>query len=298
MPKRQKSKYAIRTVSRALELLEQFHDENSEMGVTELSRLMQLHKNNVFRLLATLQSRGYIEQNGVAANYRLGLKTLELGQTFLKQTKLLSRSRPVLERLVTECNETMYVALMRDATIVYVDMVETSLPVRVVPRVGARLPAYCTAAGKVQLAYMTEEEMDSNLPKELEPRTRHTITDRRLLKKQFRQIVRCGYAIDDEELDLDVRCVSAPLRDHTRRIIGAVSISGPAMRFSDERLKKELIPLVRKAKDEISAALGYRKERPTASRTKTNARPARATQIVAFQAAAGLPGQATADLSL
>jgi len=260
MAKKEKSEYIIQAVDHALDLLEQFHDDVDELGVTELSKRLKLHKNNVFRLLATLESRNYIEQNRVTENYRLGLKTLELGQTFIKQMGLLRQSRPVLEALVRECNETTYVAILKDFHIVYLDTVETDLTVRVVPRVGSRLPAYCTAAGKVQLAYMTDEELDNYIPgKELKRYTSNTIIDKDILRKHLAVVAEQGYAVDNEELDSGVRCVGAPIRDYTRRIIGAVSISGPSMRFTDERIDKELIPLVKKAGEEISTKLGYHK---------------------------------------
>jgi DNA-binding IclR family transcriptional regulator len=260
MAKKDKSEYIIQAVDHALDLLEQFQGDVDELGVTELSKRLKLHKNNVFRLLATLESRSYIEQNRVTENYRLGLKTLELGQTFIKQMGLLRQSRPVLESLVRECNETTYVAILKESHIVYLDVVETDLTVRVVPRVGSRLPAYCTAAGKVQLAYMTEEELDHYLPtKELKGYTPSTITDRDELKAHLKKVVEQGYAIDNEEMDIGVCCVGAPIRDYTRRIIGAVSISGPSMRFSKERMEKELIPLVTRAGEDISTKLGFHK---------------------------------------
>jgi IclR family transcriptional regulator, KDG regulon repressor len=258
MARKEKIDYLIQSVSHALELLEQFHDEVDELGVTELSKRLKLHKNNVFRLLATLESHGYIEQNKVTENYRLGLKTLELGQTFVKQMGLLRQSRPILEAVVHECNETSYIAILKDFNIIYLDVVETDLTVRVVPRVGSRLPAYCTAAGKVQIAYMTEEELEQYLPaKDIKPYTTNTIVDPEILKKHLIQVAEQGYAIDDEELDIGVRCVSAPIRDYTRRIVGAVSISGPSMRMSMERIDRELIPLVKKASEEISIKLGF-----------------------------------------
>jgi DNA-binding IclR family transcriptional regulator len=260
MAKKEKSDYLIQSVSHALDLLEQFHEEIDELGVTELSKRLNLHKNNVFRLLATLESRGYIEQNKVTENYRLGLKTLELGQTFVKQMGLLRQSRPVLEEMVRECNETSYVAILKDFYIIYLDVVETDLTVRVVPRVGSRLPAYCTAAGKVQIAYLNEEELEQYIPqKELKAYTPNTLTDREELIRNLGLVAERGYAIDDEELDVGVRCVSAPIRDYTRRIVGAVSISGPSMRLSLERIDKELIPLVKRAAEEISFKLGYHK---------------------------------------
>jgi DNA-binding IclR family transcriptional regulator len=260
MAKKEKSEYLIQAVSHALDLLEQFRGEVDELGVSELSKRLKLHKNNVFRLLATLESRGYIEQNKATENYRLGLKTLELGQTFIRQMGLLRQSKPVLDALVSECNETSYVAVLKDFNIIYLDAVETDMIVRVVPRVGSQLPAYCTAAGKIQLAHMGDEELENYFQqRELKPFTDKTITDREELKKQLRLVVDNGYAVDDEELDIGVKCVSAPIRDYTRRIIGAVSISGPSMRFSPERMDKELIPLALKASEEISVKLGFQK---------------------------------------
>lgn len=260
MAKKEKAEYIIQAVSHALDLLEQFHGDVDELGVTELSKRLKLHKNNVFRLLATLESRGYIEQNKATENYRLGLKSLELGQTFIKQMGLLRQAKPILERLVGECNETAYVAIFKEGYIVYLDVVETDLTVRVVSRVGSRLPAYCTAAGKVHLSHMSEEEIDTLLPsREMRAYSATTYTDREKLKKDLRKIAEQGYAIDDEEYDLGVRCVASPIRDYTRRIVGALSISGPSMRFSDERLEKELIPLVTQAAEDLSVRLGYHK---------------------------------------
>jgi DNA-binding IclR family transcriptional regulator len=139
-------------------------------------------------------------------------------------------------------------------------VVETHLTVRVVSRVGSRLPAYATAAGKVHMAYMSEEELDNLLPtEELKAYTEYTITDRGKLKENLKEVTEKGYALDNEELDLGVRCVAAPIRDYTRRIIGSLSISGPSIRFTDERIQEELMPLVVKAADELSTRLGFHK---------------------------------------
>jgi len=260
MARKEKSEYIIQAVSHALDLLEQFHGDVDELGVTELSKRLKLHKNNVFRLLATLESRGYIEQNKATENYRLGLKALELGQTFIKQMGLLRQAKPILEKMVADCNETCYVAIFKEAHIVYLDMVETDMTVRVVSRVGSRLPSYCTAAGKIHLAFMSEDEINEILPDEtLKAYTSTTIPTRSALKKELETIAEQGYAIDNEEMDLGVHCVAAPIRDYTRRIVGAISISGPTMRLGQDRMEKELVPLVLQSAEELSTRLGYHK---------------------------------------
>ncbi|HPX61124.1 MAG TPA: IclR family transcriptional regulator [Deltaproteobacteria bacterium] len=260
MIKKEKSEYLIQAVSHALDLLEQFQGDTDELGVTELSKRMNLHKNNIFRLLATLESRGYIEQNKVTENYRLGLKTLELGQTFIRQMGLLRQARPVLETIARQCNETAYVAIVKDFSSIYLDAVETDKTVRVVTRVGCRLPVYCSAAGKVQIAYMNSEELENYISTtDFKAYTPNTITDRNALRQELRCVAEKGYAIDNEELDPGVRCVSAPIRDYTRRIVGAISISGPSIRFSNDRMEQELIPLVIRAAEEISGRFGFQK---------------------------------------
>jgi len=256
--RRKKSSYIIQSVTNALDLLEEFRGEETELGVTELSKRLGLHKNNVFRLLATLESRGYIEQNKVTGNYRLGLKVLELGQVFIKHMGLLKMARPILEEIVEKCNETSYLGLIRDDRVVYVDVVEARQPVRVISRVGVGLPVYCSAVGKAQIAFESADEVERILSETPMKRyTRNTITDKDELLRQLEAIRGQGYAIDDEEFDEGIRCVGVPVRDYTRRVVAGISISGPAYRFTDERLQEELIPLAVDAGKKLSARLGF-----------------------------------------
>src|SRR6201988_150129 len=126
MVRREKSNYVIQSVSHALDVLEQFNGTVDEIGVTELSKRLKLHKNNVFRLLATLESRGYIEQNEATENYRLGIRCLQLGQTYIMQMGLLRQARPIIEGLAGRSNETSFVAVLRRAPVVPLDAVEAS----------------------------------------------------------------------------------------------------------------------------------------------------------------------------
>lgn len=258
MIKTDNSYYCNKTVSHALDLLEQFHDDIEELGLVELSHRLNLNKSSVLRLLATLVSRNYIDQNKVTDKYRLGLNALRLGQSFIKRAGLLIHAKPVMKDLVRECNETVLVSIMKEFRIVYLDALETGHTVRVVPRIGAWLPAYCTAAGKAQIAFLSDDELENSFPEDaLERYTPNTIIDRVELNRHLRKIATQRYAIDDEEFDIGVRCVAAPIRDYTHKVVGAVSISGPSTRLSDVRLEHVLIPLVKYASDKISSNLGY-----------------------------------------
>jgi len=251
-----KSNYLIQTVCHALDLLDQFNGDRVELGVTELSRRMALHKNNIFRLLATLESRNFVEQNLSTGGYRLGLKNLEMGQSFSRHLGLRRQARPVLEALTAALQETSCITVIKGTNIVSLDAVETPLPVRVVTRLGVWLPSYCTAPGKVFLAAMGSRDRLQQLPKELHQFTSQTIIDPRQLLEHLEQVALQGYAMDDEELETGVRCVSAPVYDSSLQVIGAISVTGPANRLGDERLNAEIIPVVRRSAEELSRRMG------------------------------------------
>ena len=158
--RRDKTNYLIQSVAHALDVLEEFKGDVPEYGVTELSRKLKLHKNNVFRLLATLEARGYVEQNKLTENYRLGIKILELGQSYIRQTGLVRQARPIMVELVGEVDETCCLMVLRGGQAVCVDAVEASQTVRVVAQVGVHLPAHATASGKVQLAFESDAEIE------------------------------------------------------------------------------------------------------------------------------------------
>lgn len=256
---REKINYLIQSVSHAIDVLEEFKGNQEELGVTDLSKKLKLHKNNIFRILATLEARGYIEQNKSTENYRLGIKCLQLGQSYIKQMGLVRQAKPILERVSKETGETSYISFMRGSGVVYLDSVESSKTVRVISRVGLTLPPYCTASGKVHLAYLTEEERERVLPEELRPFTKHTITERERLVQDLEQIKERGWAIDNEEYEDEVRCVAAPVFDYTGKLVGALSISGPSFRLGEEEVPLVIVPAVKWGAEEVSQKLGYTK---------------------------------------
>jgi IclR family KDG regulon transcriptional repressor len=256
MVRREKTNYVIQSVSHALDVLEQFTGELDELGVTELSKRLKLHKNNVFRLLATLEARGYIEQNKATENYRLGVRCLRLGQRFVIQTGLLRQARPVMQQVAKASRETTFIAVMRNGTIIPLDAVEPEQAVRLVSRIGDFLPLHCTAAGKTHLAF-ADDELRASLPEALQKFTEKTTVDRQTLTLQLKKVAENGYAVDLGEHIEDVRSVAVPIRDYTRAMVGSLAISGPAYRLSQERIEKEVVPLMLKAGRELSTRLGF-----------------------------------------
>ena len=257
MVRREKTNYVIQSVAHALDVLEQFAGETEELGVTDLSKRLKLHKNNVFRLLATLESRGYIEQNKATENYRLGVRSLQLGQAYVNRMGLLRQARPVMEALVRQCRETTYVAVPRRGGMVPLDSVDADQPIRLVSHIGESLPLHCTAVGKAHLAFEPEDELKTRLADGLKRFTPRTVIERPALLQQLHAVVENGYAVDTGEYVEDVRSVAAPIRDYTGRVVGTLAVSGPAYRMTAERIQKEMAPSVVKAGHDLSARLGY-----------------------------------------
>ena len=257
MVRREKSNYIIRSVSHALDMLEQFCGDADELGVTELSKRLKLHKNNIFRLLATLESRGYIEQNKATENYRLGLRSLHLGQAYVSRMGLLRQARPVMEALVKQAHESVYVAVARSGGMVPLAGVEADQPVRVVSTIGDTLPLHATAVGKAQLAFATEEEQKARLPEALKRFTAKTIVERAALLQQLKSAVDNGYTIDAGEYVDDVRAIAVPAKDYMGQVVGTLALSGPAHRLTAERMQRDLAPMVVAAGRDLSSRLGF-----------------------------------------
>ena len=255
-----KSDYMIQTVHNALRLLEGFHDE-TELGVSELSRRLGLHKNNVFRLLATLEQSGYIEQSEQNERYRLGPSCLERGRDFLRGSRLLERARPILEGIVAELGESAHLGVRNGFEVVHLDGEQPRQLVLAASRIGSRLPLHCTAMGKVLIGFADEPTRvyyDRLLTeKDLEARTDATIVDRDKLFEHLRAVTSQGFALDVEECERGLCCAAAPVSDESGRVVAAISVSGPASRLSEDRLHDEIIDVVVAAAERLSQQLGH-----------------------------------------
>jgi DNA-binding IclR family transcriptional regulator len=259
--KKPKGDYSIQAVVNAMQLLATFRDEE-EQGVTALAKRLALHKNNVFRLLATLEQLGYIEQCAESDRYRLGVRCLELGQSFGRSRNLLRRARPVLDELVATCGESAHLGVLRELQVVHIEGRQSERLVLTGNRVGRSLPAHCTALGKVLLAcspLSIREAFDrkvvagGNLPK----LTPATIGDPAKFFEHLRGVASRGWALDLEECEPGLCCAAAPIFDGEGRLVAAISVSGPSLRLSEEQLLDAVVPLVVARGEQLSRELGF-----------------------------------------
>ncbi|MEE2664835.1 MAG: IclR family transcriptional regulator [Myxococcota bacterium] len=254
-----KSDYVIQTVQNAMRLLESFQDD-IELGVSELSRRLGLHKNNVFRLLATLEQSGHIEQSAATDRYRLGPRCLELGRSFARGSRLLERARPLLSDLANDLGESAHLGVMHNFEVVHLDGEQPRQLVLASSRVGGRMPVHSSALGKVLIGNAdeaTRTDYDTQVvARGLEARTDGTITDRDKLFEHLRTVAVQGFALDIDEYELGLRCAAAPVFDAEGRCVAGLSVSGPAPRMSEDRLHCEVVEVLTGSADRLSAQLG------------------------------------------
>lgn len=255
-----KSDYSIQTVSNALRVLEMFSEED-EIGVSDLSRRLSLHKNNVFRLLATLEENGYIEQSARSERYRLGAACLELGRSFARGNTLLRSARPILEELSRTLGETAHVAVLRNFEVIHLDGEVPDQLITTASRTGLRLPARHTALGKVLLAGLDERSREDFVgnsadDEKLALRTDHGIVDPHKFLEHLSSVALQGFAIDMEECEVGLRCVAAPIQNDAGRVTAAISVSGPNFRLSEDDMLGRIAPAVVDAAERLSRTLG------------------------------------------
>jgi len=249
--------YSSQVLDRVMQILRCFSNEEPELRFTELADRVELHRSTLYRLLEAMRGYGLIEIDKETGKYRLGLKLFELGAIAVGRLEIGKCAIPVLEKLVEQTGETAHLCVLDGSDVVYVAKVECKQPLRIPSGVGRRNPAYCTGVGKAILAFLPEDELESYLAKtEMRAFTRKTITSPAELKRQLRLTRARGYSVDDQEIDDGIRCVGAPVRDHRGVVVAAISIAGPSIRITKERVP-ELASYVVEAANNISEQLGY-----------------------------------------
>jgi len=260
-------RYRIQAIERAVSILNAFSMDDPELGVTELADRLGLHKSTVHRFMVNLDAAGLVERNARTGRYRLGLHVFELGALVMQQMNLWDEALPFLEGLVHDTGETGHLAVLDGGEAIYIERVEARRALRVPSAIGRGYPAHATNLGKVLLADLSRERVEAIIAERgLAAYTPQTITDPAELEADLELIRRRGYAVDNEEYDDGLRCIGAPVRDHSGHVVAALGIGGPVTRITPERVE-ELGDLVMTAARGLSRRLGAHQSGAYASAT-------------------------------
>lgn len=246
----------IASLAQALKILE-IVIAKSPAGVTlkEISMESGLHYSTVYRYLSTFEFFGYVRQR-LKGVYIPGTKLLEAGFKALASFDLREVAHPILVKLVSKIGQTVHMAVREGMEAIYIDKVEGPETLQMRSRIGMKIPLYCTALGKVLLAFSNDEDIENYLNTvELQPRTLYTIVHPHKLREELRKVKEKGYAIDNQENEQGIMCIGVPVVDFTGKVVAAVSASGFFGDFSEENIQK-MLPHLQEATRLISKELG------------------------------------------
>jgi len=247
----------LSSVGTAIQLLKAFSEEQVDIGISDLSRRLGIAKSTVHRLAATLVAEGLLEQDRESGKYRLGIALFRLGALVRRRMDISSQGRPYIYALREKTNETVHLAILDGTEIMYVYNLESTQAIRMRSDLGVRKPAYCTAEGQAILAFQPQTVVNQVIAQGLSPRTPQTITDPAELIKALALVRQRGCAIEDEESEIGMRGISAPIRNDAGEVVAAVGLAGPATRLSKKTILA-FMPHVIETADLVSSRLGYR----------------------------------------
>ena len=243
----------VPALDRALTVLESLAQSRKGYSASELSRRLNLPKSSVHLILRTLERRGYLQKQATGGRYRFGLKLVALSRTALDGVELRDEGRPALAALVARTGLTGHMGVLERSEIVIIERIESTGPVRVVSWVGRRMDVNSTAVGKALIAFLPEVEFDAQVrPTQLSRHNDRTIGTIAALRRELDGVRQLGYSTCDEEDEIGVRCVGAPILNAAGRSIAAISVSGTTTQIPVERIA-ELGEQVKAAAAEISA---------------------------------------------
>ncbi len=226
----------VKSLYKALCLLDYFNSDHPERGIKELSDLSGMLKSSVYNILSTFQMCGFIEKDSSSGKYKLGKKILTLSNVLYSTDSAKAIIKPYMDKVAEECSETVFLAFPSGTDIIYV---EGSYPPGVLYArsiVGVKAEMYCTGIGKAILAYSDEALIQMVVDKGLEPFTSFTLSDEKALREDLEKTRQRGYSIDNMEHEYGIRCVGVPLHNNSGHLMGALSISGPSLRVMDDKV--------------------------------------------------------------
>lgn len=246
----------INSLNRGLTILEILLEEGST-SITAMGKRLGINKSSAFRLLNTLERKGFVEQNPETYKYSLGLRFLIFAQQVSANVDIGAIAKPFLKELSTMTRETVHLAVMYGTSAMIIAQETGTELISIVTKIGDKEPFYCSAVGKAILAFLPPDEQKSIIDAlEIERMTPHTITEKAQLTGELKKIADNGYAVDDEEFHLGVRCLGVPILDHSGRSVASMGISGPASRIGLDRIE-EYASAVKAVALRISGKLGF-----------------------------------------
>ena len=238
-PEERAESWRVRSVSKALSILGLFTPSRPEQSLAELAHTLDMPKSTLLNMLRTLESEGYLLHNGAAQSYRLGYRALQLGYNVRSSMSIVQIAIPFMEDLQARTGETVYLTSHMDGQVLYLDGVYNSRRVNKYSIAGKTLPLHCTGCGKAMLSYMSEEEVLRVIARHgLRRCTPNTIVEPEALMEELRASRERGFAIDNEEETLGVRCVATAIRNAQGRPVGAISIQGTTMSMTDACIRE------------------------------------------------------------
>ena len=248
----------INSVDRALRILDLFSERDTELKLTEIGQQLNLHKSTVHGLLRTLSHHGYISQNMENGKYRLGMKLVERSNIALQAMDIRRIAQPYLREVAHELGDTTHLVILEGDEAVYIDKVEGERSILQYSRVGKRAPLYCTAVGKVLVSHKESTEIKRLAMKQsYEIHTESTIANPLQFEEEIEKVREKGYGVDDEELQIGLRCLAVPIYNYDGKIIASISVSGSSNRLSREN-EQEVITYLKDKALQISYQLGYK----------------------------------------
>ena len=242
----------VQTLARGLKILEKLAGSPDGMGITELANAFGIDKGIMSRTIQTLSSYGFTEKDVNTNKYILGPQVVSLSRAVLTRMPLREMAKPFLQELVDQTGECAHLAILARGEALYIDQVESQSALRVTTSVGTLAPLHCTALGKILLAYGNGALMD-----DYKSYTFRTLTDPIAIRNHIEQVKSQGYAIDDEEYNLSVRCIAVPIFDYRNRCVASIGVSSPASRLPLENIANVVL-VVREIGEALSSRLSFK----------------------------------------
>jgi DNA-binding IclR family transcriptional regulator len=246
----------LESAGRVLTLLELFGPGERDLSLGQISERMDLPKSSVHRLLETLLEHEFVERDPITRRYRLGLRVFEIGSVAIHERGLHGAAHPIVDQVALQTRETCHLAVLSGTDAVYVYKIDGAASIIMSSRVGGRAPCYCTSIGKVLIAWSGDEIFKRVVRSGLKAYTPNTITNQARLAAELDKVRRKGHALDLEEFERGLRCIAAPVRDQSGRVVAARGIAGPASRLTTDRIRS-LASGVMSAADVVSRNVGY-----------------------------------------